>query len=98
MNANSIAICGTNTTTPPIPASTPSTMRSRIAPSGSTPATQSARPSMAAEIRSIAGAASQKMELNSASITAAKKNVPQSRCVRSRSIWSSGSRGRVASS
>jgi len=44
---------------------------------------------MPAEIRSISGGASQKIEANIASITPAKMSVPQSRWVRMASIRSS---------
>ena len=47
---------------------------------------------MPAEIRSIRGAASQKIELKSVSITATNASVPQTRWVRNWSMRSSGSR------
>ena len=87
-NRKSIAICGTKTTTPPTPASTPSTTSERIAPSGKSPLTSPLRKSMPAEMPSMSGVASQKIDENIASIVVANTSVPQSRWVSASSIRS----------
>ena len=57
MKKNKIKICGKNTSTPPTPATTPSTSRLRSGPSAMAPVIQSPTAAMASLIRSMGSVA-----------------------------------------
>ena len=88
MKNDSIAICGTNTTTLPTPAITPSTIRSASAPSGSSAATPDCSQPAADSMAPMNGSDQENSASNSSAMTAANAAMPYNLCVRMPSMRS----------
>ena len=76
MNRNSIAICGTKTTTFPTPASTPSTIRSCSGPAGRSVATPAWSTSVADSMAPMKGSDQVNSASNSSAMTTANTAMP----------------------